>query len=458
MKREKIDLTEERKIIINMITDTKFLREIRPIINHNYFESSYANTVSRWIVEYYDNFKEAPNKNIQDIYFQKSKTIHSEEEAETLSKFLESLSYDHKITNMKYSVKRAIHWLKIQSLKLLNKKIKSAIDSDDPIHGESYVANFKRVEKPDGKGVLILKDSAKIADAFLAEDEKLFKFPKALGIVTGDFVRGDLVSYLAASGRGKTWWQLYTALTGMYFGFNCIFFTLEMPENQMVRRAWQSLVGRPKENCNVKIPYFKKINNGKYTVENIEEQKEVVSLSDLEKNQKSFRFHFRGGDLKIISVPAYSVDVDDIDAYLDNMIFYENYIADIIVIDYADLIRPSKNVRSEYRHQLDDIWKKLRRMAQERNALVVSASQAGRGSFNKDADEKDIAEDIRKLAHVSKMIAINQTKEEYKINVSRISQLKERDGRRYMSEVYVLQCLDIGKPHIDSKFKKEVKI
>jgi hypothetical protein len=97
-------------------------------------------------------------------------------------------------------------------------------------------------------------------------------------------------------------------------------------------------------------------------------------------------------------------------------------------------------------------------MAQERNALVVTASQASRAAFSNDAEVKDIAEDIRKVAHVSKLISLNQTKEERDVGVVRVHQLIERDDRLGSVPVVVLQCLDIGQVCLDSKLQFEVDL
>lgn len=458
MKREKIRLTEERKIITNMIVDTRFLREIMPVIKIEYLESSYAKLLFKWIKEYWNTYKESPGKNIQDIYLHKSQTIKNEDDTELIGEYLQNLSDDYeKLTNVKYSIKKAVLYLKVQSLKYIKEKIESSIKANDPLYGEKSITDYVRVEKPQGEGVSLLRDNGKIVSAFLMEDEKLFTFPKELGKVVGNFIRGDLVAYLAASGRGKTWWQLYTAITSLYHGYRSVFFTLEMPENQIVRRAWQSLTNTPKEDTVVKLPHFisPEKKNGKYKIGYEEISKKSFDKRNISEKQKTYRLQFKGGDIKIIAVPAYSATTDDIEAYLDNLDYYDSYIPDVIVIDYADLIKPNTN-RLDYRHQLDIIWKSLRRMAQERNALVVTASQTDRSSFSKDAGEINIAEDIRKIAHVSKMLVINQNKEDYKEQAVRISSLKERDEKRYIQEVVVLQCLDIGLCFVDSKYRNKV--
>jgi replicative DNA helicase len=124
------------------------------------------------------------------------------------------------------------------------------------------------------------------------------------------------------------------------------------------------------------------------------------------------------------------------------------------VIDYADLI--SSKIKGEYRHQLDDIWANLRRLALERNICVVTASQSGRAAARGDSSDENIAEDIRKVAHVTKMIAINATKEDKMNSVYRVSQIVERDDATNYEQCFLLSCLDLGQVCLDSRFKSEV--
>ncbi len=458
MKRQKLDLTEERNIITYMITEDRFLREIVPMIHPRYFQSTYAKIVSGWVQEYWFKFKEAPKKTIQDIYQKKSQGIRNEEEAETIAEFLTRLSdnwEESHTSNVDYALQQASHYLRVRSLECARDDLTETINRQDPLKGEAVVANFRRVATGASGSVSVVKDSAEVSSAFLDEEERLFTFPGALGKVVGDFVRGDLVAYLSFTNRGKTWWQWFTAQYGMYLGYKSVFITLEMPRNQMVRRAWQSLVGAPRKDETIVLPYFEESEDeGVYLVRSKEEKRKAVNVGEIADQQKSFRFQFRSGDSHIAYFPAFSATVDDIVAYLDNLEYYERFIPDIVVVDYADIIAPS--IQGEYRHKLDDIWKRLRRLAQERNILVVTASQSDRTTAHKDVQVDNVAEDIRKLAHVSKMVGLNQRQRDYEAGVMRVSQLKERDGRRSFRIAFALQCLEIGRPCLDSKLDTEV--
>lgn len=448
----------ERRFIINLITDDRFCKEIIPLINPKFFSSNYAKLVASWCITYYSQFQCSPKKDIQDIYYSKKSSIEDEETVDLLKKFLSSISKEYSesnINNIDYEIKNAVKFLKLRSLELLKNSIIDSIDDKEPIKGEAALANFKRVEKPLGQCVSLLHDSQKVIDAFMDEDEVMFQFPGALGQVAGKMCRGDFVSFLAPMKRGKTWYLWYVAETALYHHHKVIFFTLEMTENQIIKRSWRSLVGQPKYKSTINIPYFEKEGN-KFIILSKEEEREGLDPSKIEDLQKRFRRKFRKGDVRIISLPTKSASVSDLNVHLDNMEYYENFIPDVIIIDYADILLAEKVFKGEYRHQLDNIWSGLRKMAQERNCLVVTASQTEKGTFKKDVDEASAAEDIRKIAHITSGLALNQTKAEKEKGIIRISQVVVREERGSFDQAVVLQCLDIGRPCIDSRFKKEV--
>lgn len=254
----------------------------------------------------------------------------------------------------------------------------------------------------------------------------------------------------------NTFHLVHTAETAMMNGLKTIFFSLEMSREAMIRRMWMSLSGQLYEDKDdIDFPYFEKGSDGMYRICHKTVSRKAVSVVDIEKKQKSLRRLSRGGDIQIVAVPAYSLTVEGLDAYLDDF-EQKGYIPDVIIVDYADIMAPSE--KGDYRNQLDGIWKRLRGLAQKRKALVVTASQSGRSSIDKEVDATDIAEDIRKIAHVTSMVSLNQTPTDIKNGVMKLKQLAIRDGEREFRQAVCLQCLSIGKPVLDSHFDDEVII
>ena len=461
MRISKLNMDPERKIITGLITSDEFCRQIMPIFHPDHMKGDYSRIVGGWIQEFYENFKSAPGKSIQDIYREKRAGIKGDETSNLIAEFLKKLSEDYESetpNNVEYAVSQAVSYLKTRSLEVLVEDIEDAIQKNDPLLGEQILTKYNRIERATGEGVSIIHNFQEIADAFDEEEETLFRFSGALGDVAGDFHRGDFVSFMAPMKRGKTWWLWYTAESAMKKNLKVVFFTLEMTKRQMIRRGWRSIVGRPKKSSTVTVPYFSEAGNGKWEILTKDVEYNGIVVEDIQKEQRKLRRLFRKGDIKIVQLSGYQSTVAEVEAHLDNMNHYDNYVPDVIVIDYADLLAPSKKAGNEYRHKLDDIWKGLRKISQIRNILVVTASQTAKETFDRDIKQGDAAEDIRKVAHVTSAIGINQKPIERDKGIVRINQLAVREDKATSNQAVVIQCLDIGKACLDSKYHMEVAL
>lgn len=96
----------------------------------------------------------------------------------------------------------------------------------------------------------------------------------------------------------------------------------------------------------------------------------------------------------------------------------------------------------------------------ERKCLLITATQTGRATVGgqKDADEADVAEDIRKVAHVTKMIMINQNAAEREQGLYRLACNTTRDEPVAPSQLLCTSCLAICEPMMDAHMIANVDI
>lgn len=101
---------------------------------------------------------------------------------------------------------------------------------------------------------------------------------------------------------------------------------------------------------------------------------------------------------------------------------------DLIVDDYADLLRPSRKY-SDRRFELTEIYQSLRELGMEFDCPIWTASQSRRSSHSKEIiTMEDIAEDINKVSIADVVVSLCQTKEEKDSNICRLFTAKVRDG------------------------------
>lgn len=187
--------------------------------------------------------------------------------------------------------------------------------------------------------------------------------------------------------------------------------------------------------------------------------KQDLQLRMLENGFKEFRETIKSEKnlFKMRVYPASSLTIQ----HLRNIVAMwarDGWVADVVVIDYADILSPSPG-KGDPREKINEIWIGLRALSQTMNCLVVTATQANRASYNvKNIGMEHTSEDKRKQAHVTGVIAINQTVEEKKKQVMRLgwTALRE-DDYSVDSEVYIAGCLSLANPAIISCLKRPPK-
>jgi len=460
IQRTKIDVSEETRILAYMITSSEFLKSIRPICDTRYFQSQYVSIIARWVIEFYEHTETAPMKAIEDVYLRKVNTVRSEDDKENIANFLTHLSENYEkseITNVRYAIQSATEYFKVRSLDVLKQNLEKAVQSGDYEYGEKMVQQYSKVEHIGKRGVDILTDTAAIERAFTREYNGMFSMPGALGRVWGEFERGDFIAIAAPAKRGKSYELMNIGLHGMRLGYKVYFASLEMTEDMMLRRAWKSITGNPVKASTIELPYFLNDDDEKETEVGKRSVEKESALDKIEKIQSLHRKHSRTGDFKLEIFPERTLSPQGLESTIEMLDFYEGYMTDIVIVDYADLMGyDSTYGKMEYRHTLDSIWRGLRRIAQKYNCLVVTASQTGRATQGgkKDIEQGDMSEDSRKLAHVTKAIALNQNEAEKADGIMRVKNLVRREhdeGLSLLDECVVLQALHIARPYIDSR-------
>lgn len=464
MKRRRVTIDEERELLLGMITSKEFLRDVNTILDTSLLRNPHSRTIAEWCIEFYETYEDAPKQEINHIFDGERRQMR-DEDAEYIERML--LSFDEKElqgANIEHRFDRAEGYLKRRKLELFTDEIKGDLDSGDIASAENRIATFLRVERPRGEGLDILEDHERVNRYIVEEEETLISVDGALGEVIGPFFRGDLVAIAGPPKRGKTWWLLFYTLAALILDMKVLFVSLEMLERQVVRRVVQMFTGTATREGTAQIPVFVESDeeeNGKklYTVTHDEVELHRASIEEWQQSLAAFRRHNPSSRFRVLTFPQSTLTTDMLEIHLDNLEHYDNFVPDVIVVDYADIMGTDQSAPREYRHWLDWTWKNLRKLAQKRNALVLTGTQTSKETLKKDGGADNVAEDMRKLAHVSKMIGLNQSKDEYRNSLMRVGLWMERHGYADIGEeAVVAQSLHIGKPCLDSRRKRAVRL
>jgi len=426
------------------------------MIRSQYFKTSYSKTIYKWCSDFFSEFSAAPQSHIKDLYLNNKLSLQDEEDNDNIALLLKSLSGSYEQSeniNISFEITQCINYLKLRALELLKDQLEDSILSNEPSKAESFVSNFKRVEKPSGQGIDLLHDHNKILEALTKEHNEIITFPGAVGTIIPPICRGDFMSFFGPAKRGKSHFLWWTSEIAMGQGNKVIYIPLEMNDTAIIKRCWPSITGYPLYKRTIHSAHFEANEDGKYSIEQDEKELDGVNLENIEDMQKKLRRLYRKGRIKII--PMIACTVQAIESLCDNLYYYENFIPDTIIIDYADYMEPGKKY-TDNRDRINTIWKGLRDFANERNVAVITASHTEKKTFESDIKTSQASEDIRKINHVTLAVSLNATDKENNQNIIRLGMMEVREGRHISDQAVCLQCLDLGRPCIDSKMRKDV--
>lgn len=464
--RRTVSTDQEKSIITGLIVSDKFIKALETTLKANLslLKTSYARTVTKWCLDFYEKYKVSPKKNIQEIYEHKKSSL-DEDVILIISELLSGLSNNFEREekfNEDYAIDKALLYINEQKLDDLLYRAKEAKNEGKLEEANKLLREYKRIEKPKHESIDVFRDVDKILELLNQESDGIFTMPGAIGEMLGPLDRGDFFAIAAPAKRGKTFWLIDIALRAVFTGLRVVFFSLEMSEKKMLTRIYQNLLGELKYmnysgEMSVMLPQFVEddVKKGKFRIEYREVRKTGLTDQKVVKKARAMEILARQGRFKLICVPNSSMTVEEVYDNIMEETTKENVVPDMIVVDYADIINSS--YRTEKRHQIDHTWRYLRRMADEMHSIVATVTHTAKKTLEKDIRQGDLSEDSRKLNHVSLMWALNQSEKDLEMGTMRACVLGSRfEGYRVNQEVIITQNLEIGKPFLDSRWKSSV--
>ena len=442
------------------------------------------------------------------------KSIAEEIEQDILPKLSEE--YTEEKFNLNYLLDQSYAYFKEQHLKQHSETIQAFIDQGELLEAEQLACAFKPLITDSGADLDLGNDTAliRVEKAFAEAKQPIVRYPRQLGEFWNiQMVRGAFVALMASGKRGKTFWLLDIAMRACRQKAKVAFFQAgDMTENQQLKRictyltrksnlkkysgkmyqpvrdcvrnqldlcdqdergkgcfgifknrteeilrneiTLDELIKQYKDNSDYEICHgckaYKTKRLGTVWIEEVDsgnpltvnEAKEAVNAFFI-KNKRRF---------KLSTHVNRTLSVEQINALLDIWEKQDDFVPDLIVIDYADIL--ITKVKTEFRHQQNEIWSGLRSLSQKGHRLVVTATQADSKSYEQNRLKiTNFSEDRRKIDHVTAMYGLNQdTKDrEKRLGLMRINELAIREGDfSNANEVVVLQNLRRGRPFLGS--------
>jgi replicative DNA helicase len=143
-----------------------------------------------------------------------------------------------------------------------------------------------------------------------------------------------------------------------------------------------------------------------------------------------FKEKFPNSDLRIKEFPTGMFRISNIRALLNQLKNYDDFVPDVIIVDYLELMRPSIETNAEYQAQ-QIIARDLRGLAMEMKVMVWTATQTNReGRRVRIITDAELGDSYGKIREADLAISLNQTEEEYDSSVMRAFIMKNRNGKQ----------------------------
>ena len=283
------------------------------------------------------------------------------------------------------------------------------------------------------------------------EDDRLFKLRGEIGDKLNWIYREDFFSLNGATKIGKSFYLREIALICVDYGLNVLIFNLEMSHAKYLRNFYQNISqeikNKPEDFENIRIPYFEE-GNGKYDIRYEEIKKFGLNGRKIKGVFRKKQIKTKG-DILLRSFPSNTLTFQKLNKCLEDYAL-NGFVVDVVLIDFLDNLQDFS--KKDFRHTINEKWVGTRKLAQEKHIAVGTVSHTNKKTFTKDIAKGDSVEDIRKEAHVTHMIGLNQNSKDKTNQIMRLNIIHSRDEDSNEKEMFLsLECRSIGKVLIDNK-------
>ena len=392
---KKFGLEFQCKCISGLLSDRTFIERLSDIINPEDFENDAHQWIVKEILKYFLDKKDLPTMTVFRVRVEQ---IENELLKKSVIDQLRLVNTKILDTDLKFVKEQFLEFCK-------NQKIKSALIASVE---HMKIGDYERIKKSFDEALKAGMER-NVGHDYLNEVEKRMSVMSREFIKTnwqeidtlmdGGLAKGELGIIVAPAGIGKSWLLAKLGAESMKQGKNVLHITLELNENY---------VGLRYDSCFTGID-FQNIRN------NVELVKQKIAKVP--------------GKLFIKYYPIKTVSANSLKLHAERIQMLGTKI-DMMVVDYADILRPSNSDKNSNSYsEAGGIYEELRAVAGELQIPIWSASQA-----NRSAAEEDIvmahhaADSYRKIMTADFVMSLSRKTADKVANTARVHIIKNRFG------------------------------
>lgn len=395
---EKFGPTYQEKTVQAVLTDFLFAEQMHDVLDPKFFQLGYLQSITSKFFDYKKQFKTYPSIELMGVLIEQDpnlKPLLKEQAKGFLTRILDNpLNGD-----AAYIQESSLEFCRKQTVTEAIVKVLDQIDESnfESINSTIRDALAKGVNHDMGHNYL---------EGFPTRAQANFRKPLSTGwpvidtCLNGGWERGTLTTFIAPTGAGKSMFLVNCGAAGIANGLNVLYVTCEMADYKIGIRF---------------DSYFSGVE-----INNIPSQ-----LSEVEGRVRDVV----KGRLFIKEFPTKTASVQTIRNYIQRLQATKGFVPDMVVVDYADLLRGSRGY-GDKRFELEGVYEELRAMSQEFNVVLITADQTNRSGLDMEiVTIGQIGESYAKATVCDLIMTISRRPEDKQFNTGRLFVAKSRLGQ-----------------------------
>ncbi len=378
-----------------ILEDRPFADQIEEVLDTQFFELNYLRIFVSKIFDYRKKYNVHPTKNIlASILRTDLEKFNDASQKQVRDYFARICIRD--VSDAQYIRDTSLDFCRKQKLKEALMKTVDLIQNSSFDEVRKVIDDALKLGTDNNFGHDFLKDF-ELRYEIKARNPVATGWEKIDSLMKSGLGTGELGVIVAPTGAGKSMVLSHLGSQAVKAGKNVVHYTLELSEE---------VTGQRYDSCLSKVPL-----NALF-----HQKEEVLELiSDLK------------GTLIIKEYPTKTASTNTLKTHLEKL-KKRNHKIDMILVDYADLLRPTTNFK-EKRNELESIYENLRAIAQEYKCPVWTASQTNRTGLNAEVvTMESISEAFNKCFVADFICSISRTIKDKNANTGRMFVAKNRNG------------------------------
>ena len=394
--------TFQTKVMGALLTDRDFLITISESLSDEYFENTSHQWIIKEILKYFNKYHTVPSMDAIKVEVQK---IDNDVLKIAIKEQLVQAYRESEQTDILYIKDEFLGFCKNQQMKKAIVTSADLLVTNDFDSIRQIILNALKIGEVRSIGHEYEKD---VETRYREDNRGPIPFPWDVfnNITQGGIGKGELGIVFGNPGGGKSWAVIAIAAHAAKLGYNVLYYTLELSETYVARRIDANLLNIPVD----------QITKHRAEVEQI-----VENLP---------------GKIKVKEFPSGKTTLDNIEQHIEQLKTQYEFIPDIIIIDYVDLLKNSARDRLE---GTEDIYTSIRGLARELGLPIVTPSQANRTGAKSDIIEGDnIAGSYSKLMIGDVVVSLARNRKDKLEGTGRWHIMKNRlgaDGMTFASKI-----------------------